>query len=184
MHSAIFLDRDGVIIENKSDYVLSWSDVEFFPQALKALQKISQSPFKIVIITNQSAVGRGLITLHVAQALNRRIEQEILKHGGRVDGLFMCPHSPEQACTCRKPQPGLIFQAAHQLDIDLSTSILVGDALTDIFAGINAGIRRTILVKTGRGSQQAALPEMDRMNEVLIYDTLLDAILKQPEFLE
>ena len=182
MHRAIFLDRDGVIIENRSDYVLSWSDVEFYPQALEALRRIHPK-IKIVIVTNQSAVGRGLITLDAAQELNQRIEREILNRGGRVDGFFMCPHAPEQTCLCRKPQPGLILQAARELQIDLSNSLMVGDALTDILAGKNAGIRRTILLRTGRGSHQAALPELDLLDDVHIYDTLLDAIQEQSGFL-
>ena len=94
------MDRDGVIIENRPNYVLSWSDVEFLPQSFEAL-RIIHPAIKIVIITNQSAVGRGLITLQAAKALNQRIVNEIRNHGGRVDGSYMCPHSPLQACHCR-----------------------------------------------------------------------------------
>ena len=180
MHKAIFLDRDGVIIENRQNYVLSWSDVEFFPKALEALSKI-QPEIKIIIVTNQSAVGRGLISLQDALDINRRIEQEILKNGGRVDGFVMCPHSPEQACFCRKPQPGLILQAARDMNIDLAQSVLIGDALTDILAGKNAGIHRTILLRTGRGSHQATLPELNLLQDVMIYNTLSEAVQDQPE---
>jgi D-glycero-D-manno-heptose 1,7-bisphosphate phosphatase len=182
MHTAIFLDRDGVIIENRSNYVLSWSDVEFFPQAIEAFRKIANSPYKIVIITNQSAIGRGLITLEAAQKINRRIEQIIIKNGGKIDGLFMCPHSPEDACLCRKPQPGLFFQAAQELEIDLPSSIMIGDALTDILAAHNAGIRKAILVKTGRGTTQAVLPEFDQIEGVQVYGTLLEAVQNLPDF--
>lgn len=182
MHAAIFLDRDGVIIENRSNYVLRWSDVEFFPQAIEALRKISIYPFKIVIITNQSAIGRGLITLEAAHQINRRIEKIVKKHGGKIDGFFMCPHAPEDACLCRKPQPGLFLQAARELDIDLTASIMVGDALSDLLAAKNAGIHRVFLVKTGRGAAQALLPEMDHLDGVQIYNTLLEAIQKQLDF--
>ena len=164
----------------RSDF-LGWSDVEFFPQALTALSKI-QPEIKIIIVTNQSAVGRGLIRLQDALEINQRIEQEILKHGGRVDGFFMCPHSPEQACFCRKPQPGLILQAARDQNIDLAQSVLVGDALPGIHAGKNAGIHRTILLRTGRGSHQAVLPELKLVQDVIIYDTLSEAVQDQPEF--
>lgn len=182
MHRAIFLDRDGVIIENRPNYVRSWSDVEFYPQALEALRKI-QPDVKIVIVTNQSAIGRGLITLQAAQKINQRIVRTIRRNGGRVDGLYMCPHSPEQECTCRKPKPGLILQAARELNLDLPNSLMIGDALSDLLAGKNAGIQKTILLRTGRGDQQAALPEIQRMKDILIYDTLLEALSDQPDVL-
>jgi D-glycero-D-manno-heptose 1,7-bisphosphate phosphatase len=181
MHKAIFMDRDGVIIQNRPNYVLSWSDVEYLPQSFEAL-RIIHPTIKIIIITNQSAVGRGLITLQAAQALNQRIEQEIRDHGGRVDGSYMCPHSPQQACQCRKPQPGLILRAARELDIDLDNSLLIGDALSDILAGKNAGIPKNILVETGRGSQQILLPELHLIDDILIYKNLLTAVLDQPGF--
>ena len=182
MNKAIFMDRDGVIIENRPNYVLSWSDVEFFPESLAALRIVRPS-IKVIIITNQSAVGRGLISLSEAQALNRRIEEEIRIHGGKVDDSYLCPHSPQQACQCRKPQPGLILQAARELDLDLSNSIMIGDALSDILAGKNAGIPKNILVETGRGSQQRLLPELRQFDDLLIYSNLLTALLDQPEFI-
>jgi D-glycero-D-manno-heptose 1,7-bisphosphate phosphatase len=182
MHTAIFLDRDGVIIENRANYVRNWSDVELFPQALEALRRISYYTIKVVIITNQSAVGRGLISLQDAQEINHRIEQVINENGGRIDGFFMCPHSPDEACFCRKPKPGLFFQAAEALDINLPASIMVGDALTDIIAAKNAGILRTFLVKTGRGASQSALPEMNQLKDVQIFNTLLEAVQVQPDF--
>ena len=94
MHPAIFLDRDGVIIENQPAYVRSWDDVQFIPQALVALARLRDSLFKIVIVTNQSAIGRGQITLSEADSINRRLVQVIEKAGGRIDGVFMCPHAP------------------------------------------------------------------------------------------
>jgi D-glycero-D-manno-heptose 1,7-bisphosphate phosphatase len=181
MHKAIFMDRDGVIIENRPNYVLSWSDVEFLPQSFDAL-RIIHPDVKIVIITNQSAIGRGLITLQAAQELNQQIEQEIHNHGGRVDGSYMCPHAPQQACQCRKPQPGLILRAARELDIDLANSLMIGDALSDVLAGKNSGIPKNILVETGRGSQQILLPELHLIDDILIYKNLLTAILDQPGF--
>jgi D-glycero-D-manno-heptose 1,7-bisphosphate phosphatase len=182
MHKAIFMDRDGVIIENRPNYVLSWSDVEFLPHSIDALRIINPN-IKIVIITNHSAVGRGLITLQAAKALNQRIVKEIRNHGGRVDGSYMCPHSPQQACQCRKPLPGLILRAARELNIDLANSLMIGDAFTDILAGKNAGISKNILVETGRGSQQILLPELHLIDDILIYKNLLTAVLDQPGFL-
>lgn len=176
------MDRDGVIIENCPNYVLHWSDVKFLPQSLEALRIINPA-IKIIIITNQSAIGRGLITLAEGQDLNQRIESEVRKQGGRIDASYMCPHSPQQACQCRKPQPGLILQAARELDIDLAHSIMIGDALSDILAGKNAGISKNILVETGRGSQQLLLPELQQIDDILVFNNLLTAVLEQPDLL-
>jgi D-glycero-D-manno-heptose 1,7-bisphosphate phosphatase len=176
MYPAVFLDRDGVIIQNRENYVRSWNDVEFLPSSLYALERLSQTSHKIIIITNQSAVGRGIITLEQAEALNRRVIKEIEKSGGRVDRFLMCPHAPEEHCFCRKPQPGLIQKAAEELSIDLESSALIGDALTDIQAGAAAGIKTLILVKTGRGREQFLLSQTYVHPHFLIANHLLSAI--------
>jgi D-glycero-D-manno-heptose 1,7-bisphosphate phosphatase len=176
MNPAFFLDRDGVVIENIATYVRSWADVVFFPGALPALARLSGSPYKIVIVTNQSVVGRGIISFSAAQEINKRLVEVIEEAGGRVDGLFMCPHDPKDSCTCRKPNPGLLFQAASLLSLDLNRSILVGDALTDIQAGQNAGVRTNILVRTGRGADQSALPEAHLLAPFLIFNQLEDVV--------
>lgn len=160
---AIFLDRDGVIIENRPDYVRDWSQVAFFHSGLQALAAVAKTPYLLVIITNQSAVGRGIITLSTAQQINQRLVTEIEKRGGRIDAVYMCPHAPHEKCACRKPAPGLIQQATADLNIDLPRSILIGDALTDIQAGRLAGIGQNVLVLTGRGPAQCILPEADAL---------------------
>ncbi|MEN6299619.1 MAG: HAD family hydrolase [Anaerolineaceae bacterium] len=176
MHSAIFLDRDGVIIENRLDYVLHWDDVEIYPQALQALSKIYACPYKIVIVTNQSAVGRGLITIEEAWEINHRLISVIEKAGGRIDGIFMCPHTPEDGCDCRKPKPGLLLRAASSLDLDLSQSIIIGDTLTDLAAGDAAGLQSTILVKTGLGASQLELPNAKNLRPFKVHATLAEAL--------
>jgi len=177
MHPAIFLDRDGVIIENRDNYVRSWADVAIYAQALEVLANISHYPLKVVIITNQSVVGRGLISLDTAWEINARLVDEIRKAGGRMDGVFMCPHAPEDHCACRKPLPGLFLQAAQELSLDLPRSILVGDALSDIKAGRAAGLEQSVLVRTGLGNQQLLLPEAITLQPFPVYDSLSDALL-------
>jgi D-glycero-D-manno-heptose 1,7-bisphosphate phosphatase len=173
---AIFLDRDGVIIENRPTYVRHWSEVVIYPQALQALARIRLSPYKIVIITNQSAVGRGLMPLETAVMINQRLIAAIQQAGGRIDGVFMCPHAPEEECQCRKPKPGLLFQAAQALDLDLSRSIMIGDALSDLQAGQAAGLPLTVLVRSGRGRQQERLPLPAGLKPFLTYNTLAEAL--------
>jgi D-glycero-D-manno-heptose 1,7-bisphosphate phosphatase len=176
MHPAIFLDRDGVIIENCPDYVRRWEDVYFYPQALQALASIRCSPYKIVIVSNQSAVGRGIISLETALQINQRIIETIEEHGGRIDGSFICPHAPQDNCDCRKPKPGLFYQAAAALSLDLEQSYLIGDALSDLLAAQAAGLRQAALVRTGRGLQQASLPIPDELKDILTFETLSEAL--------
>jgi D-glycero-D-manno-heptose 1,7-bisphosphate phosphatase len=176
MHPALFLDRDGVIIENRPDYVRSWSDVILFPTALAALARLRASPLKIIIVTNQSAVGRGLIPLSDAREINTRLVEQIERAGGRVDGVWMCPHAPEEACDCRKPRPGLLLQAAGAHSIDLQQSILIGDALSDLEAGRSAGIPLNILVRTGLGTAQERLADRALRSTFQVYDDLAAAL--------
>jgi D-glycero-D-manno-heptose 1,7-bisphosphate phosphatase len=176
MYPAIFLDRDGVIIENRPDYVRSWQDVFIYPQALSALARISSSPYKIILVTNQSAIGRGIISFQTGAEINDRLVNEIRAAGGRIDGVFMCPHAPEDGCDCRKPRPGLFYQAAQALSLDLKNSVMIGDALTDLLAASSAGIQRVILVRTGRGAEQERLPEAGQIEPLLVSDSLSDAL--------
>jgi D-glycero-D-manno-heptose 1,7-bisphosphate phosphatase len=150
----VFLDRDGVINENRADYVKSWAEVSFLPRALTAIRRLSQSCYRLVIVTNQSAVGRGIISLRAAQEINQRLLDAIGAYEGRIDGVYMCPHHPDAACGCRKPQPGLLLRAAAELSIDLEGSYLVGDSWSDLAAAQAAGVRG-ILVLTGRGRETA-----------------------------
>jgi D-glycero-D-manno-heptose 1,7-bisphosphate phosphatase len=176
MHPAIFLDRDGVIIENRPNYVRSWEDVAIYPQAVLALLRIRSSPYKVIIVTNQSAVGRGFLSYQDAEAINRRLIVKLERAGCRIDGLFMCPHAPEDRCACRKPQPGLILQAVQVLSLDVSRSWMIGDAWSDLLAGHTAGIRQNVLVRTGRGQEQSLLPKPPGLESALIYDTLAQAL--------
>ena len=176
MNPAIFLDRDGVIIKNRSSYVRNWSQVIFYRSALTTLARLSKLTHKIVVITNQSAVGQGLVSISTAHEINDLIVAEIVKAGGRIDGVFMCPHRPEDNCPCRKPKPGLLIQAAKALSIDLKRSVLIGDAISDIQAGQNAGVAKTILVLTGRGRSQLKNQTTLHQNSFLIYQSLSHAV--------
>jgi histidinol-phosphate phosphatase family protein len=176
MKPAIFLDRDGVIIKNRANYVRSWDDVALIPKAVLALKRVKLSPYKIVIVTNQSVVGRGMISIEEAIQINKQLVAEITRYGGRIDGVWMCPHAPEARCDCRKPEPGLFLQAAHALALDLEQSIMVGDAITDLMAAQTAGVSRIALVRSGRGEKQLALASGYKSLRYSVYDNLLDAL--------
>jgi D-glycero-D-manno-heptose 1,7-bisphosphate phosphatase len=172
LRAAVLLDRDGVIIENRANYVRSWADVSIYPQALEALARLHQAGCPVGLVTNQSVVGRGLLSLAEAQQINSQLVAAIECAGGRVEGVYMCPHAPDEGCGCRKPQPGLIQQAAAELGLDLSHSVLIGDALSDLEAGRRAGVGRTALVRTGRGAAE----EQRAQGPVQAYDTLAAAV--------
>ena len=176
MDAAIFLDRDGVLNENKVDYVRHWSEVQIIPEAVHALSFPALRAYKIVIVTNQSAVGRGLISLETAQDINSRLVETIRAEGGKVDAVYMCPHSPEQDCLCRKPRPGLLLQAASELSLDLPRSWMIGDAWSDLQAGQLAGVRHSILLKTGRGAELSSVPQA-HSGSYLTFDSLPQALL-------
>jgi D-glycero-D-manno-heptose 1,7-bisphosphate phosphatase len=176
MLPAIFLDRDGVVIENVDSYIRSWEQVCFLPGALEALAQLAGLSHRIIIVTNQSAVGRGMIDQAAAEDINQGVLERIHAAGGRIDGLYMCPHSPEDGCSCRKPLPGLFVQAAQELDIDLPHSVMIGDALTDLMAGQAAGIGNLILLRTGRGAAQERLPLPSGLGPFQVFDSLAGAL--------
>jgi D-glycero-D-manno-heptose 1,7-bisphosphate phosphatase len=176
MRPAIFLDRDGVIIENREDYVRSWNDVSILPGVLESLAMAARSRYAIVIVTNQSAIGRGLISLDRANEIHQRLEKEIMTAGGRIDGIYLCPHAPDTGCNCRKPAPGMILQAANELSLDLPRSVIIGDALTDLSAGKAAGIPHRILVGTGRGYDQYQQWKSADISPFDFFDTLSIAL--------
>ncbi|MCP4417774.1 MAG: HAD family hydrolase [Chloroflexi bacterium] len=174
---ALFLDRDGVFIENCANYVRSWEDVQFFPQALAALARIREIPYKIIVVTNQSAVGRGIIALETAVALNERILDVVRGENGRIDASYLCPAKPGTDDPCRKPRPGMLLQAAKEHGLDLSQSVMIGDALTDIQAGQAAGVKQAILLLTGRGQAQSQLPQAKDLPPFATFTALEDALM-------
>ncbi len=153
MRRAIFLDRDGVLNENRRDYVKSWQEIVFLPRVFEALRELARRNWLVLVVTNQSAINRGLVSQASVDDIHRRMLDSIERRGGRIEAVLYCPHRPEENCDCRKPRAGLLLQAAEQFNIDLSRSYLIGDALSDIIAGLGAGCR-PILVLTGRGREE------------------------------
>lgn len=139
----LFLDRDGVINKKiDNDYVRRWEDFHFLDGSLDALTKLSQIFGRIVIITNQRGIAKGLYSANDLNTIHEQMLGEITKAGGRVDGIFFCPHlGDEPECDCRKPKPGMANQAKSKFpEIDFSKSVLVGDSLSDIVFGERLGM--------------------------------------------
>jgi D-glycero-D-manno-heptose 1,7-bisphosphate phosphatase len=153
--AAVFLDRDGVIIENRPDYVKSLAEVAVLPGALAALAQLARRDVAVIITTNQSAIGRGLVAAETVATIHAWLLGQIAAAGGRVDAVYVCPHAPEAGCACRKPAPGMILAAAADLGLDLGRSVFIGDAVSDALAARAAGVP-AMLVRTGLGAGEAS----------------------------
>ena len=150
---AIFLDRDGVICRNRPDHVKSWTEFVFLARALESLARLAVLDMPIIVVTNQAVINRGLATAATVEEIHHQMLASVETAGGRIDGVYYCPHRPEDQCGCRKPQPGLLKQAAADLGIEFEGSYLVGDAWSDIKAGLAVGCT-PFLVLTGRGLRE------------------------------
>lgn len=137
---AAFLDRDGTIIVDR-DYPGDPDAVELIPGAADAIRRLRDAGFAAVMVTNQSGIGRGLISEAAYRAVQGRMEEMLAAAGVRLDGVYYCPHAPEAACTCRKPATGLYLQAAQELGVDLAASVYVGDRMRDVLPGVALGGR-------------------------------------------
>ena len=159
MNKAVFLDRDGTIVEDVG-YISSPQQLNFIPGSIEAIKKLNAAGYKVIVITNQAGVARGIVTEDMLQTIDKVMHRQILNGGAHLDGLYYCPHHPEhgvypykQACECRKPHTGLIKKAIKDHDLDLSLSFMIGDKASDIEAGKKAGVK-TAFVLTGYGTTE------------------------------
>lgn len=150
LRNVVFLDRDGTINHDSPDYIKNRSEFEFIAGSIEAIRKLTAAQFTVIVITNQSALARKLICLAELHYMHDMMKDAIALNGGRITDIFWCPHMPDSGCDCRKPEPGLILQARHKYNIDLSTAVMVGDSAKDIECARNAGCGRAVLVRTGR----------------------------------
>jgi D-glycero-D-manno-heptose 1,7-bisphosphate phosphatase len=161
---AIFLDKDGTLIRDLP-YNVDPSLMELSWQAGPALHLLQQLGYKLIVVTNQSGVARGLFTEAALEPVRRRLSEMLAQYGAMLDGFYYCPHSLEGtvnryaiSCTCRKPRPGMLLQAALDHGIDLSASWMIGDILNDVEAGRRAGCR-TVLIDNGNETEWAYGPQ-------------------------
>jgi D-glycero-D-manno-heptose 1,7-bisphosphate phosphatase len=161
LKNVIFLDRDGVINYDSSNYIKCWKEYAFLPGSKAAIADLTQAGYTLILITNQSIIGREMVLPAVLDDIHRRMGQAVADAGGRIIDIFYCPHHPNDHCDCRKPEPGLIFQAKEKHGIDLPQTIMIGDNAKDVLCGQNAGCGATILVRTGNGREaEQALAKM------------------------
>jgi D-glycero-D-manno-heptose 1,7-bisphosphate phosphatase len=176
LKNVVFLDRDGVINRDSPDYIKSWSEFEFLPGSLEAIKQLTLNGFNIIIITNQSVIHRKMVSKNDLDFIHDMMKKAVQSKGGEIKDIFYCPHIPEDRCDCRKPNPGLIDRAKKRYQIDLETSIMVGDSAKDIECARNAGCGSAILVKTGNGVMAEKILKEKRILPDIIVRDLLEAV--------
>jgi D-glycero-D-manno-heptose 1,7-bisphosphate phosphatase len=177
---AVFIDRDGTINRDVG-YLADPDELEIYPWSAEAIRLINDARMKTIVITNQSGVARGLCTEEALASIHERMKERLLSQGARIDAIYYCPHHPEigeppyrQLCDCRKPKPGLVNRAAREHDVDMASSYMIGDKVSDLELGTRAGAR-AVLVLTGYG--RITLARLERLNvrPAFVCENLLEA---------
>jgi len=179
----LVLDRDGVINQESPEFIKSPEEWLPIKGSLEAIGRLSQAGYHIVVVTNQSGVGRGLISADMLAKIHIRMIDYVQEYGGKIQSILFCPHRPEDGCDCRKPKPGLYTDLANRLNLSFNGVFSVGDSIRDLQAAKAAGAR-PVLVKTGNGRKSAkelnSNPEL-KLDDTLIFDNLaefVDTLLK------
>jgi len=169
MSKLVILDRDGVINHDSDDYIKTVDEWVPIHGSLEAISRLKRAGYQVAVASNQSGLARGYFTVDTLRAMHDKMESLLAQRGAGVDGIFYCPHGPDEGCNCRKPKPGLLLQIAKQFDIQLSNTFFVGDTQSDVLAARTAGAKPA-LVKTGKG--QRTLEHHGPFEDAPIFDDL------------
>lgn len=168
----VILDRDGVINYDSDAYIKSPDEWRPIPGSLEAIAELNRNGFRVVVVTNQAGVGRGLFDLPTLQRIHAKMRKMLEAVGGHVEEIYFCPHGPEEGCHCRKPQTGMYEQFAKQFNVDLDGIPAVGDSLKDVQAAQKVGAE-AILVETGNGKKTLQRnPELDISSFVDLHEAV------------
>ena len=173
MELAVFLDRDGTLIAEKN-YLRRPEDVVILPGAAAGLNRLGAAGFKLFIVSNQSGVGRGYFTLADVERVNEHLCRELVRDGVRFEKIFIAPEAPDQPSRGRKPSPQFLFDALDEFGVDLAQSFMVGDKLIDLECGWNAGVKTSILVRTGYGAELEKI-EAEKLKRAVVVNDLSGA---------
>lgn len=177
MKRAIFIDRDGVICEDRNLFyrgapITKPEHFKWVKNAREALKILSRMEFLLIVVTNQSLINRGLLSVEDFHRINQPINEELRRYEKSLDGLYFCPHLQEENCECRKPKIGMLLRAREEMGIDLAQSWVIGDKTSDVKMGKDAGCR-TILVLTGYGGRDYSFKVSPDFTEKDLYDAAL-----------
>lgn len=154
----IILDRDGVINHDSDDYIKSPEEFTPIPGSLEAITRLNHAGYLVLVATNQSGIARGYFSMDTLNQIHDKLKRQLSAYGGRIDGIFFCPHGPDDHCNCRKPRPGLYEEIAQRLDVKLDGVPAIGDSLRDLQAAQSVGAC-PVLVRTGKGERTLAQGE-------------------------
>jgi len=174
-NSFIVLDRDGVINEDSDQYIKSPEEWLPLPGSLEAISLLHRAGYRVVVATNQSGIARGLFDEITLARIHQKMADLVEAQGGRIEGVFYCPHGPDDDCKCRKPRPGLIEEICSEFETDLLGCYLIGDSLRDIQAAVSAGLT-PVLVRTGKGTETESRLLQSGFSDIPVFDDLLDAV--------
>ena len=173
----VVLDRDGVINQDSDSYIKSPEEWLPIDGSIEAVASLHKSGFKVAIATNQSGVARGLFDLYTLARIHQKMCGLVEEAGGVIDGVFFCPHGPDEGCPCRKPQPGLLTRIASEFEVSLQGVPFVGDSLKDIQVARKVGCR-PILVQTGNGKKTLETSDPAELSGVIVVADLLEAVME------
>ena len=173
MKRAVFLDRDGTLIEDK-DYLHRPEEVIFFPGAIEALKKLQAAGFLLFLVTNQSGVGRGLFTMADVENVHAHIIAMLARDGVGFEKIYVAPEAPDEPSRGRKPSPQFLFDARDEFGIDPGQSFMIGDKVSDLECGWNAGVKKSILVRTGYGAE-VERRSREKLARATVVDSLAEA---------
>jgi histidinol-phosphate phosphatase family protein len=170
---AVFLDRDGTVILDKN-YLSSPERVKLYSYSAQSINKLRKAGFKIIIVTNQSGIARGMFGVKELKKVNKKFIDLLREQGAKIDGLYYCPHIDEDDCSCRKPKTAMVLKAAKEHNIDLKKSYTVGDSVRDYLLGYNCGAKG-ILVLTGHGKSQQKKIKSQKIKPLAVCKTMKQA---------
>lgn len=178
----VILDRDGVINEDRDDFVKTTAEWVPIADSLEAIANLTQAGWRVVVATNQSGIGRGLFDMAALNAMHEKMHRLVNQAGGRIDAVVFCPHTKDDRCKCRKPEPGMVLEVADRFNVRPEDLPMIGDSLRDLQAIAAAG-GQPILVRTGKGMKTLAAGDLPE--NTLVFDNLYDAaefLIQSPEY--
>lgn len=175
----IVLDRDGVINHDSADYIKSADEWIPLEGSIEAIALLCEKGYRVYIATNQAGLARGLFSPSDLDEIHNKLCQLVEKAGGKISGIFFCPHHPDESCSCRKPKPGLLEQIQESSNMSISGAPFVGDSLKDLQAAIASGAK-PVLVRTGNGVKTEAMLDQLSQAAISVFDNLLGFAQKQP----
>ncbi|MFK8068346.1 MAG: D-glycero-beta-D-manno-heptose 1,7-bisphosphate 7-phosphatase [Gammaproteobacteria bacterium] len=176
----LILDRDGVINQDSDDYIKNPNEWLPIPGSLKAISNANRAGFRVIVVTNQSGLGRGIFDINTLNEMHKKMHKKLARVGGVIEAVFFCPHKPDEGCDCRKPKAGMLEEIRQRLNISLEKVWYVGDSYTDVQAARSAGAT-PVLVRTGKGERTLAGNAKHDLGNVPVYSDLaacVDALLQ------